>query len=244
MPKTRDAFAFKKLYDNLYMANGFEYVPTYENRPDNGIPDENDIDNPYLHSRDYYVEKVLLNYLDSNFDAIKFDKTQKNKVYLIAIWQKVVSRFKKWRLKNFELSVRIERHITKLQNYSNLIFDKVLSEGLSDRLQEKGLRVKFLISRYEYMLRVFDGYEPVLIADLRAAIDLSEAACRKVFGDRLRQARIAKNISIADMASMLGLTRAGYGNYELGKRDLPTPTIYRLAKILDVSLDWLFGLKD
>ena len=94
------------------------------------------------------------------------------------------------------------------------------------------------------MLRVFDGYEPVLIAALRAAIDLSEAACRKVFGDRLRQARIAKNISIADMASMLGLTRAGYGNYELGKRDLPTPKIYLLAKILDVSLDWLFGLKD
>lgn len=58
-------------------------------------------------------------------------------------------------------------------------------------------------------------------------------------GDNLKFARFRKGYTQEQVAAMLGMTAVGYGGYERGDRDIPTLTMYRLTKILDVSADWL-----
>ena len=233
MPKTKYAFAFRGLYDDVY-----EVTPTFDTLRFDDCFNFFSVPPFESQSKDYRVGQILLEYLDGDTEFIfsrDIDKIEKAK--------KAFELCETRMLKVQKIINRIERHITRLQNHSRLIFDKVLSDGLNFRLEQKGLKTKFLTRQYEYLLALFRNCEKALDSRLREGYDLFQQICRVSFGNRLRQARIAKNISIADMASKLGLTRSGYGNYELGQRDLPTPTIYRLAKILDVSLDWLFGLK-
>ncbi|MEC0310140.1 helix-turn-helix transcriptional regulator [Paenibacillus lautus] len=59
--------------------------------------------------------------------------------------------------------------------------------------------------------------------------------------DRLKSHRLEKKLTHEDMASKLGITRQGYGNYESGKRDLDTSTLSLIADILDVDTDYLLG---
>lgn len=62
--------------------------------------------------------------------------------------------------------------------------------------------------------------------------------------DRLKSHRLEKKLTHEDMASKLGITRQGYGNYESGKRDLDTATLTLIADILDVDTDYLLGRTD
>lgn len=61
-------------------------------------------------------------------------------------------------------------------------------------------------------------------------------------GERLREERIAQNLTQEDMAKKLGITRQAYGNYETGKRDVDSQTLVNLVKILNVSSDYLLNL--
>lgn len=63
-------------------------------------------------------------------------------------------------------------------------------------------------------------------------------------GERLREERIAQNLTQEDMAKKLGITRQAYGNYETGKRDVDSQTLVNLVKILNVSSDYLLDLSD
>lgn len=63
-------------------------------------------------------------------------------------------------------------------------------------------------------------------------------------GERLREERIAQNLTQEDMAKKLGITRQAYGNYETGKRDVDSQTLVSLVKILNISSDYLLGISD
>lgn len=63
-------------------------------------------------------------------------------------------------------------------------------------------------------------------------------------GERLREERIALNLTQEDMAKKLGITRQAYGNYETGKRDVDSQTLVNLVKILNVSSDYLLNLSE
>ena len=44
-----------------------------------------------------------------------------------------------------------------------------------------------------------------------------------------------------ELARKVGITQASLSNYELGKRDIPLVTAYRIAQELDLSLDALLA---
>lgn len=69
------------------------------------------------------------------------------------------------------------------------------------------------------------------------------ADCRKRFGERLKKTREFAGFTRKQVASELRLTVTGYSYYERGERELTTLTITRLAKLLHVSTDSLFGLE-
>lgn len=59
---------------------------------------------------------------------------------------------------------------------------------------------------------------------------------------RLRDLREDHDLSIRKLAEILHLQKTTYHNYETGKRELPFELAITLAKLYDVSLDYIAGL--
>ena len=64
------------------------------------------------------------------------------------------------------------------------------------------------------------------------------------YGNRLRAARNAKHLTQTELAEKLGITQKSYQRMESGNHDLKMSTIYQLCRVLDISADWLLGLKN
>lgn len=63
------------------------------------------------------------------------------------------------------------------------------------------------------------------------------------YGFRLKQARKEKGLTQTQAAEKLGLSQQTWQRFETGKYDLKMSTIYNICKLLDISADWLLGLK-
>ncbi len=66
----------------------------------------------------------------------------------------------------------------------------------------------------------------------------------KAFGRRIKEAREKKELNQKQLAEKLGITPQALSSYETGKRLPPMETSVNIAKELDISLDWLFGLPE
>lgn len=55
----------------------------------------------------------------------------------------------------------------------------------------------------------------------------------------LKEIREGKNLTQADVARELGISRQTYNNYELGKRQADYETLLRLAELFDTSVEHL-----
>ncbi len=58
---------------------------------------------------------------------------------------------------------------------------------------------------------------------------------------RLRELREARNLSQADIAKALNISRQSYNFYENDKRDPDTQTLKALADFFNVTIDYLLG---
>lgn len=61
---------------------------------------------------------------------------------------------------------------------------------------------------------------------------------------RIRAIRKEKGYSQADIAEVLETTQQHYSCYENGKNELPIRHLITLCKFLNISADWLLGLKE
>jgi len=61
------------------------------------------------------------------------------------------------------------------------------------------------------------------------------------FKERLRLLRIEKELSQADLAEIIHVTRLTISNYELGRREPDFTTLFLLADFFGVSVDFLLG---
>lgn len=61
---------------------------------------------------------------------------------------------------------------------------------------------------------------------------------------RLRELRTEKKLTQDQMAEKLGITRPAYTAYELGKRQPDYEGLTKIARIFDVSTDYLLGNSD
>lgn len=60
--------------------------------------------------------------------------------------------------------------------------------------------------------------------------------------ERIRNLREDNDLKQKDLAEYLNCSQVTYSYYEIGKRDIPTATLIRLAKYYDCSIDYLLGL--
>lgn len=58
-------------------------------------------------------------------------------------------------------------------------------------------------------------------------------------GERLTQARTAKQLTTQQVADQLGIARSTYTGYETEYREPDTKTLIRLAELYETSLDWM-----
>jgi transcriptional regulator with XRE-family HTH domain len=64
------------------------------------------------------------------------------------------------------------------------------------------------------------------------------------FGETLRQLRIEKCLSQTALGKMLSVSQDAISVWELDKSEPDYETLRKLAKIFDVSADYLLGLKE
>ena len=61
---------------------------------------------------------------------------------------------------------------------------------------------------------------------------------------RLRDLREDHDLTQDQLVAMLGLNKTTYTNYEQGKREIPFALVIRLARLYNVSLDYIAELAD
>ncbi len=71
-----------------------------------------------------------------------------------------------------------------------------------------------------------------------------DSSTRTDVGRRIREWRLRRELSQAEVARLSGITQASLSNYENGKRDLPLTTLLGVSKALNVSVGDLLDLPD
>ena len=61
---------------------------------------------------------------------------------------------------------------------------------------------------------------------------------------RIRNLREDADLLQKDFAQLLNCTQVCYSNYEMGKRDIPTDVLIKLANFYHTSIDYLLGETD
>ncbi|TAK77292.1 MAG: XRE family transcriptional regulator [Dehalococcoidia bacterium] len=74
--------------------------------------------------------------------------------------------------------------------------------------------------------------------------DNTRTAIRSDVGVKIREWRMRRELSQANVARRAGITQASLSNYENGKRDMPLSTLVGVASALEVSLGDLLELPD
>ena len=148
-----------------------------------------------------------------------------------------------------KLRIKSINHSNKrLETYRRALAEKIAAAQMA------GAETLSLQNRYnreqglalEYVLSV-----PQTIADLMIAVEKIwqdseqrlQAAYRRRFGERLRQARERAGLSRKELGDAINISPAGYAYYERGQRDVTPTSLIRIARLLKVSADWLIGLK-
>lgn len=66
---------------------------------------------------------------------------------------------------------------------------------------------------------------------------------KSIFAQRMREKRRAKGWDQWEFAEMLGVSVESIGNWETDQRKPRIDVLVKMAKLLEVSTDWLLGLE-
>lgn len=58
---------------------------------------------------------------------------------------------------------------------------------------------------------------------------------------RIKDLREDHDLKQTDLAKLLNCSQVCYSHYELGKRDIPTDVLIKLAEFYEVSTDYILG---
>ncbi len=61
---------------------------------------------------------------------------------------------------------------------------------------------------------------------------------------RIRDLREDRDLKQKEIADYLNCSQVCYSHYELGKRDVPTGVLIKLAKFYNTTTDYILGLTD
>lgn len=62
-----------------------------------------------------------------------------------------------------------------------------------------------------------------------------------IFTERLKELRLKKGLTQTELGEKVGVKQNTFTNWEKDKREPSFENLIKLADLLEVSLDWLFG---
>lgn len=66
----------------------------------------------------------------------------------------------------------------------------------------------------------------------------------KVFGERLKEQRKARELSQKELAAILKTTNSSVCDWECGRSQPDLETLVKLSELFEVTVDYLLGLED
>lgn len=63
----------------------------------------------------------------------------------------------------------------------------------------------------------------------------------KIIGERIRETRIENEKTGIYISTILGIDQSYYSKMEKGKHEIKLETLYRIAELFNISLDYLTG---
>ena len=66
----------------------------------------------------------------------------------------------------------------------------------------------------------------------------------EILSKRLKELRIENNYSQYEIANLIGIAQVTYSTYELCRRSVSIQNLVKIAKIYNVSTDYLLGISD
>ena len=151
-----------------------------------------------------------------------------------------------------DLMIRLEKFQRLIQRHANAMdgrLEKYRRAVQSATAENFSLQSR--LDREEKMSRVYliDASRAVgdLLVEVKkrwqdSEIDL-QGVYRRRFGERLKAAREAAGLSRKELGDAINISPAGYAYYERGQRDVTPTSLIRIARTLNISADWLIGLK-
>lgn len=61
---------------------------------------------------------------------------------------------------------------------------------------------------------------------------------------RIRNLREDRDLTQKQVGELLNMSQTGYNQYEIGKNDIPTKVLIKLADFYNTSVDYILGLTD
>ena len=61
---------------------------------------------------------------------------------------------------------------------------------------------------------------------------------------RIRELREDKDLTQKQIGNIINMSQTGYNQYEIGKNDIPTKILIKLAQFYNVSTDYILELTD
>ena len=157
------------------------------------------------------------------------DTTENTVVLLAEIRQK---------LKAYKL--QIERHIKRLENYSNKIAVKLVEIGENRSLRSNYLQAKELKEKYLSVKNAIKNLSDVVQDMIKNANDALSIEYRKIFALKLQKARQTAGLTQKGLAQKLGIPIYNLISYENAKREPDISLIQRIIKTLDITANTLF----
>lgn len=229
MPKTRNAFALRRFYEQL-----LEEINRYKELSGDFTPI-----NP---------QKEFERFQGGNFTPpvyMALDKIVNNKPFDdLGFYHYSDLLHLGSSLKRVEFLERITtKHIEQLHIYNEKILPRILNSTVDERLKKSAIRAQTLLKRYRLFHSFISQYPAALKETTKRLRNVAFTSFNSEFGDRLKQARQRAGYSIQDAADMLGFTIVGYSQYERGMREPRMLTLRQLAETFGVTVDWLLGMK-
>ena len=225
MPKTRDAFALRELWQRFVTGENFmtgeEFFLTvkdfsdYFNESRKATPSA-DYDFSQSFLRVDCALGALCQYSLPKTLSKDYDEAERTREELRG---------------NERLIKRIERHCRRLDKLSKF---EVKNKSRLEKLE----------SRYQEISDVITDYQSALLNHFPTVIAQVSKEFSRDFGKRLRRARRFKDISQDEISRDIALSQITISGYERGTREPTLYTLSRLAKKLGVSADYLLGLTD
>lgn len=162
--------------------------------------------------------------------------------------------------KQFNLPNKTDEEILKILTADDDVesMEKNLStlKALAKRCETFNFKIRRHIAR---RIKLFDGAEKYLdyptadwaVNDLMKKLSLGyyeletkiEKQYRERITERLRYYRLKAGLTQKELAELVQVSPMGMSHYARGERDLPTHTLIRISKVLNVTADKLLGLQ-